>query len=54
VLVFYVGNILDDKNTLCNGCILNRFIGFYSKSSSYMDSVRFKPCDWSQSSRRCP
>jgi hypothetical protein len=28
MLVFYVGNILVDKNTLCNGCILNRFIGF--------------------------
>jgi hypothetical protein len=22
VLVFYVGNILVDKNTLCNGCFL--------------------------------
>jgi hypothetical protein len=28
VLVFYVGNILVDKNNLYNGCILNRFIGF--------------------------
>jgi hypothetical protein len=28
MLVFYVGNILDEKNTLCNGCILNRIIGF--------------------------
>jgi hypothetical protein len=28
MLVFYVGNILVDKNTLCNDCILNRFIGF--------------------------
>jgi hypothetical protein len=28
MLVFYVGNILVDKNILCNGCILNRFIGF--------------------------
>jgi hypothetical protein len=28
VLVFYVGNILDDKKTLCNGCFLNRIIGF--------------------------
>jgi hypothetical protein len=28
ILVFYVGNILVDKNTLCNVCILNRFIGF--------------------------
>lgn len=27
MLVFYIGNILDDKNTLCNGCILNRIIG---------------------------
>jgi hypothetical protein len=28
VLVFYAGNILIDKNTLCNGFFLNRFIGF--------------------------
>jgi hypothetical protein len=28
MLVFYVGNILDNKNTLCNGCIFNRFISF--------------------------
>jgi hypothetical protein len=28
LLVFYVDNILVDKNTLCNGSILNRFIGF--------------------------
>jgi hypothetical protein len=28
LLVFYAGNILDDKNTLCNGYILNRFIDF--------------------------
>jgi hypothetical protein len=27
LLVFYVGYILDDKNTLCNGCYLNRVIG---------------------------
>jgi len=27
---------------------------FYLQSSSFMDSVRFKPCDWSQFSRRCP
>jgi hypothetical protein len=27
VLVFYVGYILDDKNTLCNGCYLNKIIG---------------------------
>jgi hypothetical protein len=27
MLVFYVGYILDDKNTLCNGCNLNRIIG---------------------------
>jgi hypothetical protein len=27
VLVFYAGHILDDKNTLCNGCYLNRIIG---------------------------
>jgi hypothetical protein len=27
MLVFYVGYILDDKNTLCNGCIFNRIIG---------------------------
>jgi len=28
LLVFYVGNILDDKNTLCNSFFLNRFINF--------------------------
>jgi hypothetical protein len=28
LLVFYVSNILVDKNTLCKSCILNRFIGF--------------------------
>jgi hypothetical protein len=28
LLVFYVGDILVDKNTLCNGFILNWFIGF--------------------------
>jgi hypothetical protein len=33
MLVFYVGYIPDDKNTLCNGCNLNRMIGFYSESS---------------------
>jgi hypothetical protein len=27
LLVFYVGYILDGKNTLCNGCYLNRIIG---------------------------
>jgi hypothetical protein len=27
MLVFYVGYILDDKNTLCNGRYLNRTIG---------------------------
>jgi hypothetical protein len=26
LLVFYVGYILDDKNTLCNGCYLNKVI----------------------------
>jgi hypothetical protein len=28
LLVFNVGNILDDKNTLFKGCILNKLIGF--------------------------
>jgi len=28
LIVFYVGNILVDKNTLCNNFILNRFIAF--------------------------
>jgi hypothetical protein len=27
LLVYYVGYILDEKNTLCNGCYLNRIIG---------------------------
>jgi len=53
LLVFYVGYILDDKNTLCNGYNLNRMIGFYSESSSNMNSVHFMPCVWSQVSRRC-
>jgi hypothetical protein len=45
MLVFYVGHILDDKNTLCNGCNLNRMISFYSESSCNMGSVHFKSCD---------
>jgi hypothetical protein len=32
LLVFYVGYILNDKNTLCNGCKL-RMINSYSESS---------------------
>jgi hypothetical protein len=40
LLVFYIGNILVDKNTLCDGCFLTGF-RFYSKSSSNMDSVSF-------------
>jgi hypothetical protein len=28
LLVFYVGNIMDNKNTSCNGFFLNRIIGF--------------------------
>jgi hypothetical protein len=44
LLVFYVCYILNEKNTLCNGCVLNRMIGFYSKSSCNMDSVLFKSC----------
>jgi hypothetical protein len=27
LFLFYVGYILDDKNTLCNSCFLNRIIG---------------------------
>jgi hypothetical protein len=27
LLVLYIGNILVDKNTLCNGCFLNRIFG---------------------------
>lgn len=45
VLVFYVGYIMDDKNTLSNSCNLNRMIGIYSESSCNMDSVHFKSCD---------
>jgi len=29
LLVLYVVNILNDKNTLCNGCILNMLIGLF-------------------------
>jgi hypothetical protein len=35
MLVFYVGNILNDKNTLCNGCILNRLIGLFKVFKLY-------------------
>jgi hypothetical protein len=44
VLVFYVGYILDDKNTLCNGCYLNRIIGLFQNLQSFMNNVYFKPC----------
>jgi hypothetical protein len=54
MLVFYVGYILDDKNTLCNDCYLNRIIGLIQNLQvSYMDSVNFKPCALSKVSRRC-
>jgi hypothetical protein len=45
LLVIYVGNILDSKNTLCNTCFLNRFICFIQILQSYMGNVHFKPCD---------
>jgi hypothetical protein len=40
LLVFYIGNILVDKNTLCNNCFLTGF-RLYSEFSSNMDSVFF-------------
>jgi len=40
MLVFYVGYILDDKNTLCNGCIFNRIIGLIQNLEvAYEDSM---------------
>jgi hypothetical protein len=42
VLVFYVGYILDDKNTLCNGCIFNRMIGGYIESSCIQTMFKSK------------
>jgi hypothetical protein len=40
LLVFYIGNILVDKNTLRNDYFLTVF-RFYLESSSNMDSVSF-------------
>jgi hypothetical protein len=42
MLVFYVGYILDDKNTLCNGCNLNKMIGVYSESSCFQTIFKSK------------
>jgi hypothetical protein len=53
LLVFYICNILVDKNTLCNGCFLTG-LSVYSKSSCNMDSVLFHAMCWSQVSRICP
>jgi hypothetical protein len=40
LLLFYIGNILVDKNIICNGCFLTGF-WFYSESSSNMDGISF-------------
>jgi hypothetical protein len=42
VLVFYVGNIVDDKNTLCYSCIFNRMIGVYLESSCIQTMFKSK------------
>jgi hypothetical protein len=42
LLVFYVGNILDDKNTLCNGYIFYRMIDVYSESSCIQKMFKSK------------
>jgi hypothetical protein len=44
VLVFYIGNILVDKNTLCNGCFLNRIFGsihFWTTRTFRPDSLMY-------------
>jgi hypothetical protein len=42
VLVFYVGYILDDKNTLCNGCKLTGWSVFNSESSCIQTMFKSK------------
>jgi hypothetical protein len=42
LLVFYIGNILVEKNTLCNGCIFNKMIGVYSESSCIQTMFKSK------------
>jgi len=44
VLVFYIGNILIDKNTLCNGCFLNKIIGYIQSLHVIWIVSHFMPC----------
>jgi hypothetical protein len=42
VLVFYIGNILVDKNTLCNGYVLRGWLVFNSESSCIQIMIKSK------------
>jgi hypothetical protein len=53
LLVFYIRNILINKNTLCNGCFLTGLSVLF-RVFMYSDNVQIKACDWSKASRRCP
>jgi hypothetical protein len=44
VLVFYVGYILDEKNTLCNSCILTGWSVPFLNLQVIWTNVYFKPC----------
>jgi hypothetical protein len=42
VLVFYIGNILVDKKTLCNGYVLTRWLVFNSEYSCIQTMIKSK------------
>jgi hypothetical protein len=42
LLVFYIGNILVDKNTLCNACVLTGWSFFNSESSCIQTMIKSK------------
>jgi hypothetical protein len=44
LLVFYIGNILVDKNTLCNGCFLTGLSVLF-RIFMYSDNIQIKACD---------
>jgi hypothetical protein len=44
LLIFYIGNILINKNTLCNGCFLNRIIGSILSLHVIWTVSHFMPC----------
>jgi hypothetical protein len=52
LLVFYIGNILVDNNTLCNGCDLTGWSVLKFRIFMYSDNVQIEACDWSQASWR--